>query len=313
MRSKTKESFFLKALATSAKKQKIAAPADLGVLCSNLSYITSSQLSLVKDAHHFASEVHKDQKRRTGHPYITHPSAVALILTEMKMDHETIMAALLHDVIEDSEINKSSLAERFGRPVSEIVDGVSKLSKIFDSQAQAQAENFQKMALAMAKDIRVILVKIADRLHNMRTIGVMSDEQRRRIARETLDFYAPIANRLGMNNLKNELEELAFQALYPLRAEAITSAVDSRSNKKELMDEVTGSVLAALNREGINAEVISRKKKRLLDIQKNESAKEVVFRNHGRVWNTHHSRPSRLLLSGIRSCAQSLQTSTREV
>ena len=260
MRSKTKDSFFLKALATSAKKQKIAAPADLGVLCSNLSYITSSQLSLVKDAHHFASEVHKDQKRRTGHPYITHPSAVALILTEMKMDHETIMAALLHDVIEDSEINKSSLAERFGRPVSEIVDGVSKLSKIFDSQAQAQAENFQKMALAMAKDIRVILVKIADRLHNMRTIGVMSDEQRRRIARETLDFYAPIANRLGMNNLKNELEELAFQALYPLRAEAITSAVDSRSNKKELMDEVTGSILAALNREGINAEVISRKK-----------------------------------------------------
>ena len=260
MRSKTKESFFLKALATSAKKQKIAAPADLGVLCSNLSYITSSQLSLVKDAHHFASEVHKDQKRRTGHPYITHPSAVALILTEMKMDHETIMAALLHDVIEDSGINKSSLAEQFGRPVSEIVDGVSKLSKIFDSQAQAQAENFQKMALAMAKDIRVILVKIADRLHNMRTIGVMSDEQRRRIARETLDFYAPIANRLGMNNLKNELEELAFQALYPLRAEAITSAVDSRSNKKELMDEVTGSILAALNREGINAEVISRKK-----------------------------------------------------
>ena len=260
MRSKTNDSFFLKALAKSAKNQKVAAPADLGVLCSNLSYLTNPQLDLVKDAHQFATEVHKDQKRRTGHPYITHPSAVALILTEMKMDHETIMAALLHDVIEDSEINKSSLAKRFGRAVSEIVDGVSKLSKIFDSQAQAQAENFQKMALAMAKDIRVILVKIADRLHNMRTIGVMSDEQRRRIARETLDFYAPIANRLGMNNLKNELEELAFQALYPLRAEAITSAVDSRGNKKELMNEVTASILAALNREGINAEVISRKK-----------------------------------------------------
>ncbi|MFL2527594.1 MAG: RelA/SpoT family protein [Candidatus Azotimanducaceae bacterium] len=260
MRNKTNDSFFLKALAKSAKNQKVAAPADLAVLCSGLSYLTNSQLDSVKDAHQFASEVHKDQKRRTGHPYITHPSAVALILTEMKMDHETIMAALLHDVIEDSEINKSSLAKRFGRAVSEIVDGVSKLSKIFDSQAQAQAENFQKMALAMAKDIRVILVKIADRLHNIRTIGVMSDEQRRRIARETLDFYAPIANRLGMNNLKNELEELAFQALYPLRAEAITSAVDSRSNKKELMDEVTGSILAALNREGINAEVISRKK-----------------------------------------------------
>ena len=150
MGRKTNESFFLKALAKSAKRQNIAAPADLEVLINNLNYLTSSQLNSIKDAHQFASEVHKDQKRRTGHPYITHPSAVALILTEMKMDHETIMAALLHDVIEDSGINKSRLAKRFGRPVSEIVDGVSKLSKIFDSQAQAQAENFQKMALAMA-------------------------------------------------------------------------------------------------------------------------------------------------------------------
>ena len=201
METKTNESVFLKALAKSAKKQHVAAPADLKVLCRKLSYLSNTQLDAVRKAHRFASDVHKDQTRRTGHPYITHPSAVALILTEMKMDHETIIAALLHDVIEDSEVNKSSLAKRFGRTVSEIVDGVSKLSKIFDSQAQAQAENFQKMALAMAKDIRVILVKIADRLHNMRTIGVMSTEQRRRIARETLDFYAPIANRLGMNNL----------------------------------------------------------------------------------------------------------------
>ena len=260
METKTNESVFLKALAKSAKKQDVAAPADLKVLCRKLSYLSNTQLNAVRKAHRFASDVHKDQTRRTGHPYITHPSAVALILTEMKMDHETIIAALLHDVIEDSEVNKSSLAKRFGRTVSEIVDGVSKLSKIFDSQAQAQAENFQKMALAMARDIRVILVKIADRLHNMRTIGVMSTEQRRRIARETLDFYAPIANRLGMNNLKNELEELAFQALYPLRAGAINAAVDSRSNKKELMSDVTGSIIAALNREGINAEVSGRKK-----------------------------------------------------
>ena len=260
MQSKTHESFFLSELEKSARRESIAAPADIQSLLNNLSYLSSEQLRRVKQAHAFASNIHKGQIRRTGHPYITHPSAVALILSEMKMDHETIMAALLHDVIEDSEVNKSSLRKEFGQAVSEIVDGVSKLSKIFDSQAQAQAENFQKMALAMAKDIRVILVKIADRLHNMRTIGVMSNEQRRRIAKETLDFYAPIANRLGMNNIKNELEELSFQAFYPLRAESINNAVNSRSNKKELMSEVTDSILAALNREGINAEVRGRQK-----------------------------------------------------
>ena len=260
MQSKTHESFFLSELEKSARRESIAAPADIQSLLNSLSYLSSEQLRRVKQAHAFASNIHKGQIRRTGHPYITHPSAVALILSEMKMDHETIMAALLHDVIEDSEVNKSSLGKEFGQAVSEIVDGVSKLSKIFDSQAQAQAENFQKMALAMAKDIRVILVKIADRLHNMRTIGVMSNEQRRRIAKETLDFYAPIANRLGMNNIKNELEELSFQAFYPLRAESINNAVNSRSNKKELMSEVTDSILAALNREGINAEVKGRQK-----------------------------------------------------
>ena len=260
MQSKNQDSFFLSELKKSALKESVAAPANIQVLTQNLSYLSTKQLDLVRDAHNFASDIHQGQKRRTGHPYITHPSAVALILSEMKMDHETIMAALLHDVIEDSEINKSILGKQFGSAVSEIVDGVSKLSKIFESQAQAQAENFQKMALAMAKDIRVILVKIADRLHNMRTIGVMSTEQRRRIAKETLDFYAPIANRLGMNNIKNELEELAFRALYPLRAESITNAVSSRSNKKELMNEVTEAILAALNREGINAEVHGRQK-----------------------------------------------------
>ena len=260
MQSKTHESFFLSELEKSARRESVAAPADIQSLLNNLSYLSPQQLRRVKQAHAFASNIHKGQIRRTGHPYITHPSAVALILGEMKMDHETIMAALLHDVIEDSEVNKSSLGKEFGQAVSDIVDGVSKLSKIFDSQAQAQAENFQKMALAMAKDIRVILVKIADRLHNMRTIGVMSNEQRRRIAKETLDFYAPIANRLGMNNIKNELEELSFQAFYPLRAESINNAVNSRSNKKELMSEVTDSILAALNREGINAEVKGRQK-----------------------------------------------------
>lgn len=266
------ESFFLDALKKYARQKEIAAPADFKVLSENLTYLSPNQLELVGQAYQFAHEVHKGQTRRTGHAYITHPSAVALILAEMSMDHETIMAALLHDVIEDTDINKSSLGKIFGRPVSEIVDGVSKLSKIFGSQAEAQAENFQKMAMAMAKDIRVILVKIADRLHNMRTIGVMSREQRKRIAKETLDFYAPIANRLGINSLKLELEELAFRALYPFRAETISAAVrSSRGHKKELMDEVTESILAALTREGINAEVVGRQKKRLLNLSKDES------------------------------------------
>ena len=169
------------------------------------------------------------------------------------------MAALLHDVIEDSDTSKPR-CERFSKPVAEIVDGLSKLKKIFDSD-EAQAENFQKMAMAMAKDIRVIMVKMADRLHNMRTIGVMSAEQRRRIARETLEFYAPIANRLGVNAIKTEFEELGFKALYPLRADRIERAVSTaRKNRNELMEEISDTMTAALNRDGINAQVQGREK-----------------------------------------------------
>tara|TARA_B100000900_G_scaffold415546_1_gene445913 strand:- start:1176 stop:3110 length:1935 start_codon:yes stop_codon:yes gene_type:complete len=177
------------------------------------------------------------------------------------MDPQTIMAALLHDVIEDSAANKQMLGEKFGDSVAEIVDGVSKLSKIFSSRDEAQAENFQKMAMAMAKDIRVILVKLADRLHNMRTIGVMSSAQRRRIAKETLDFYAPIANRLGIHTVKTELEDLGFKALYPLRADLINqSVVAARGNRKELMEEIRDTITAAMNREGIAADVKAREK-----------------------------------------------------
>jgi GTP pyrophosphokinase len=177
------------------------------------------------------------------------------------MDHQTLMAALLHDVIEDSDTSKTTLGKVFGKAVAEIVDGVSKLSKIFATRAEAQAENFQKMAMAMAKDIRVIMVKMADRLHNMRTIGVMSDEQRKRIARETLDFYAPIANRLGIHTMKTELEELGFKALHPLRADRIERAVKTaRGNRKELMEEIANTLTAALNRDGIEAMVIGREK-----------------------------------------------------
>ena len=256
------DSRFVTALAEQASQSAIAAPATLTSLKALLlTYLPEEQVSSINSAYDYAFHAHDGQFRRTGHAYITHPLAVAQILAEMRMDHSTIMAALLHDVIEDSRIAKSTLGSRFGEPVAEIVDGVSKLSTIFQSRAEAQAENFQKMALAMAKDIRVIMVKLADRLHNMRTIGVMSDEQRRRIARETLDYYAPIANRLGMNAVKVEFEELGFHALYPLRADRIGRAVAKiRGNRKALLEDIATSIQASLNREGIAATVQSREK-----------------------------------------------------
>jgi len=257
----TTESYFVGLLAEKAKRQDVAAPATLRSLTKKLSYLTPDHIDQIRSAYAYADNTHKDQWRRTGHQYITHPTAVALILAEMRMDHQTVMAALLHDVIEDSDTSKSALSQQFGEPVAEIVDGVSKLSKIFSSRAEAQAENFQKMAMAMAKDIRVIMVKMADRLHNMRTIGVMSPEQRRRIARETLDFYAPIANRLGIHSMKTELEELGFKALYPLRADRIERAVGSaRGHRAELMAEIADTMTAALNRDGIDASVHRREK-----------------------------------------------------
>jgi guanosine-3',5'-bis(diphosphate) 3'-pyrophosphohydrolase len=255
------ESYFVAQLAAEAKRPDVAAPATIDSLVANLGYLSDEETSLVRQAHAYATQAHQGQRRRTGHAYITHPTAVAQILADMNMDHQSLMAALLHDVIEDSETSRATLGELFGTSVAEIVDGVSKLSKIFASRDEAQAENFQKMAMAMAKDIRVIMVKMADRLHNMRTIGVMSDSQRKRIARETLEFYAPIANRLGVQTIKSELEELAFRALYPLRSERIARAVTAaRGNRKAMVDEIQTAVAASLNREGIVAQVIGRQK-----------------------------------------------------
>ena len=255
------ESYFVAQLAAEAKRPDVAAPATIDSLVANLGYLSDDETTLVRQAHAYATQAHQGQRRRTGHAYITHPTAVAQILADMNMDHQSLMAALLHDVIEDSETSRATLGELFGTSVAEIVDGVSKLSKIFASRDEAQAENFQKMAMAMAKDIRVIMVKMADRLHNMRTIGVMSDSQRKRIARETLEFYAPIANRLGVQTIKSELEELAFRALYPLRSERIARAVTAaRGNRKAMVDEIQTAVAASLNREGIVAQVIGRQK-----------------------------------------------------
>ena len=261
-KSSTSESLLVARLAARARRDDIAAPWTLRSLCERLrEYLTSEQVEAVRRAHQYAENAHTGQWRQTGHAYITHPLAVAAILAQMRMDHETLMAALLHDVIEDTATAKATLGARFGKQVAELVDGVSKLATIFSSHAEAQAVNFQKMVLAMAKDIRVIMVKIADRLHNMRTIGVLSREQRRRISRETLDYYAPIAYRLGMHNINVELEDLGFTALYPLRAESIHNAVKAaRGNRKALMDEIHSSVQEALAGEGINAEVKSREK-----------------------------------------------------
>src|SRR5690554_4442351 len=208
-------------------------------LASDLSgYLATDQVNSVRRAYFYAEQAHDGQFRRSGEPYVTHPLAVANILSDMHMDHQSLMAAMLHDVIEDTGISKAAVKGQFGDTVAEMVDGVSKLNKItFSSHAEAQAENFQKMALAMARDLRVILVKLADRLHNMRTLGALNAEKRRRIAKETLEIYAPIANRLGMNRIYAEFEDLGFKAMYPMRAARIQSAVkNSRGNRKEIVD-----------------------------------------------------------------------------
>ena len=263
MHATTFESYFHKLLAARASNDEVAAPATIDSLAESLSgYLPQVGVDMVVRAHGFAQVAHAGQTRLTGHSYITHPLAVANILSKMHMDEESIAAAVLHDVLEDTGTTKEALEAEFGGEVAHIVDGVSKLGKMFKTHEQAQAENFQKMAIAMANDLRVILVKLADRLHNMRTIGVMPLDKRRRISRETLDIYAPIANRLGMHNLCTELEELGFEALYPLRADRLRRVVDTarRTRHKALMDEITMSFEAALRREGIEAQVRGREK-----------------------------------------------------
>ena len=255
-----REGYFQAQLRAQATVPGVAVPATISDLLRDLrTYLPDAETEAVHRAYCFAEAAHIGQFRRTGHDYITHPLAVASILAAMRMDHQSIMAAVMHDVIEDTEVTLASLAEAFGDEVAEIVDGVSKLETIFQSRAEAQAENFQKMAMAMARDLRVILVKLADRLHNMRTIGVMAPERRRQIARETLEFYAPIANRLGMNTVRVEFEDLAFQALYPLRADRIGSAAArARREREAARDDLRKAIAANLRREGMDATVTPR-------------------------------------------------------
>ncbi len=226
------------------------------------SYLNKDQVNLVRRAYYYAEQAHDGQQRRSGEPYVTHPLAVANILADMHMDHQSLMAAMLHDVIEDTGIAKEALATQFGNSIAELVDGVSKLNQMnFETKAEAQAENFQKMAMAMARDIRVILVKLGDRLHNMRTLEVLSGEKRRRIAKETLEIYAPIANRLGMHSMFVEFEDLGFKAMFPMRSERIHAAVKRvRGNRKELVNKIEESLTHCLAREGMEGQVVGREK-----------------------------------------------------
>ncbi len=241
-------------------------------------YLDAEQVNLVRRAYFYAEQAHDGQRRRSGEAYVTHPLAVANILADMHMDHQSLMAAMLHDVIEDTGIAKEALTAQFGETVAELVDGVSKLTQMkFETKAEAQAENFQKMAMAMARDIRVILVKLADRLHNMRTLEVLAGEKRRRIAKETLEIYAPIANRLGMHAMRIEFEDLGFKAMHPMRSERIRAAVRrARGNRNEIVDKIEQSLVHCLERDDLQGEVVGREK-HLYSIYKKMRGKRKAF------------------------------------
>ncbi|NII09803.1 bifunctional (p)ppGpp synthetase/guanosine-3',5'-bis(diphosphate) 3'-pyrophosphohydrolase [Oleiagrimonas sp. C23AA] len=233
---------------------------DLEQLLSG--YLPEAQVRQVRQAYLIGAEAHAGQTRKSGEPYITHPVAVARILAEQAMDAETIIAAILHDTLEDTGLARERIVECFGETVAELVDGVTKLDAVrFSSRQEAAAESFRKMLLAMARDLRVILIKLSDRLHNMRTLGAKAGPSRRRIARETLEIYAPIAQRLGMNKLKAELQDLGFRALYPDRHRVISARIKSAiGNRRESMARIDHALEARLEAEQIPARVVSRVK-----------------------------------------------------
>jgi RelA/SpoT family (p)ppGpp synthetase len=225
-------------------------------------YLKPKDVARLAEAYRFSEAAHHGQTRQSGDPYISHPLAVAEILADWHLDGQTLMAALLHDVTEDTSVTKDEISDTFGKPVAELVDGVSKLDRIeFQSAEDAQAENFRKMLLAMARDVRVMLIKLADRLHNMRTLGAVPPAKRRRIARETMEIYAPIANRLGLNTLYHELQELAFSHLYPTRYRVLAKATKAaRGNRREMIGRTLEAIKKRLAEGGIQAQVFGREK-----------------------------------------------------
>jgi GTP pyrophosphokinase len=241
-------------------------------------YLKAADVSRLEEAYHFSDAAHQGQFRKSGEPYISHPVAVAEILSEWQLDAQTLIAALLHDVVEDTEISKEDITQRFGKPVAELVDGVSKLDRIeFQSAQDAQAENFRKMLLAMARDVRVILIKLADRLHNMRTLDAVAPAKRRRVAKETLEIYAPIANRLGLDGLYRELQELAFKHVHPLRFRVLAKAVKAaRGNRREVVNKILDAIKQRLAEARIEATVTGREK-HIFSIYKKMIEKRLSF------------------------------------
>lgn len=239
-----------------------AAAASFAVLMAKMDYLNATEIEQVRQAYRFADEAHLGQLRKNGDPYITHPIAVAVQCTEWKLDAQALMAALMHDVLEDCGVTKQELVERFGAPVAELVDGLTKLDKLeFDTREQNQAESFRKMLLAMARDVRVILIKLADRSHNMRTMGDMPRAKWGRISSETLEIYAPIAHRLGLNHTYRELQDLAFKHLHPWRYQVLGKALDkARSRRRDLISRVRHEVEAAFQKQGLDIRLLGREK-----------------------------------------------------
>ncbi len=225
-------------------------------------YLEPDKVDTILRAFELGAEAHQGQTRKTGEPYILHPVAVAGILANMRMDNQSVTAAILHDTLEDTPLTKEEITEQFGNEIADLVDGVTKLDKMkFRTRIEADAESFRKLMLAMSRDLRVIFIKLADRLHNMRTMGAMDPMSRRRIARETLDIYAPIADRLGMNAIKSELEDLGFENLYPWRHRTIAEHISTTTgNRREVIANIREALKSKMTEAGVPCRINGREK-----------------------------------------------------
>jgi GTP diphosphokinase / guanosine-3',5'-bis(diphosphate) 3'-diphosphatase len=243
-------------------REPLTEASSFAALTDKLSYLSKADLKLVREAYKFADEAHLGQFRASGQPYITHPIAVAGLVADWKLDAQAIMAALMHDTIEDQGVTKTELIQKFGAPTADLVDGLTKLDKLhFNTREESQAESFRKMLLAMARDVRVILIKLADRLHNMRTMQSMAADKRHRIARETLEIYAPIAHRLGLNQMYRELQELCFELLHPWRHAALSKAIKrARGYRRDIVERVQKEVEKAFVQQKLKIQVSGREK-----------------------------------------------------
>ena len=281
-----------------------AARRDHGVsqLVSTLkTYLPDDSVDTVVRAYAFSNDAHAGQKRKSGEPYITHPVAVAQELAAMHLDVQAVTAALLHDVVEDTSASLEDIEDEFGQEVAQLVDGVSKLDQIrFRSRAEAQAESFRKMMMAMIEDIRVILVKLADRLHNMETLGAMPAVKKKRIARETLDIYAPIANRLGINSFKIRLEDLGFMHLHPFRYRVLEKTLKkSKGNQRQIVNRISSQLQKAMAEDGIKGDVYGREK-HLYSIYKKMAEKKRSLSDVVDVYGF------RIIVDDVNTCYQTL-------